>query len=311
MNMNTQAARVIDPILSTHAQGYRNAEMIGHMLFPIADIPVRGMRVIKFGKESFRKLNTRRAPGSRTQRIQYGYASDPVALMQDALEATVAWEIMEEAENVPGINLARGGVNRVLDHIALGREVEIASIAFNASNFGANSKMAMTGSDKWSDPNSDPAKDIKTGKEQVRARIGRYPNKLTLSPAAYNALVEHPKTKEQFKYTSSSSITAEMLARYFDIEGVIVGRAVVLDENAPDDADARDVWANGALLSYTPTGGDFEVPSFGYTYRLRGHPLVEKPYNDRPYKSWIYPVTEDWAPVLTGMDAGFFFQNPT
>ena len=52
-NMNTAEARVIDPILSTHAQGYRNAEYIGHLILPIADIPVRGMRVLKFGKDSF------------------------------------------------------------------------------------------------------------------------------------------------------------------------------------------------------------------------------------------------------------------
>ena len=74
-NMNTAQARVVDPILSTHARGYRNAEFIGHMLFPIVDIPVRGMRVIRFGKESFRKMNTRRAPGAETARVQYGYAS--------------------------------------------------------------------------------------------------------------------------------------------------------------------------------------------------------------------------------------------
>lgn len=29
-NMNTAQARVVDPILSTHARGYTNAEMIGH-----------------------------------------------------------------------------------------------------------------------------------------------------------------------------------------------------------------------------------------------------------------------------------------
>ena len=309
-NMNTAQARVVDPILSTHARGYRNAEFIGHMLFPIVDIPVRGMRVIRFGKESFRKMNTRRAPGAETARVQYGYASDPVALQQDSLEGLVPWENMEEAWKVPGINLASGSIEMVLDVIALGRECEIAALARNPANYGANNKMALAGPDKWSDPDSDPAKDIEEGRQQIRRRIGRYPNQLTLSPPCASVLTNHLKIKEHFKYTSSESLTLEMLAKYFKLERVIEGAAVVLDENAPDDADAEDVWGDDAILSFTPKGSNYRIPSFGYTYRLNGHPLVEKPYDERNRKSWIYPVTEDWSPELVGAEAGFLFEAP-
>lgn len=309
-SMNTSQARVVDPILSTHALGYRNSEFIGHLLFPIVNIPVRGARVLKFGKESFRTLNTRRAPGAETKRIEYGYASDPVALHQDALEGLVPYENMQEAARVPGIDLASGSVEMVLDVIALGREIEIANLARNTSSYGANNKEALSGTDKWTDANSNPARDIEDAKEQVRRRIGRYPNTLTLGSAAFNALKQHPKIKEQFKYTSSDSITVKMLANYFNIETILVGNAVYLPSNAPDNADAVDVWGNDAILSYTPKGSNYRVPSFGYTYRLNGHPMVEKPYPERNRKSWIYPVTEDWAAVLTGADAGFLFKSP-
>lgn len=309
-NMNTNQARVLDPILSTHAQGYRNAEFIAHLLLPIAEIPTRGARILKFGKDSFRKMSTRRAPGAEYKRIQYGYASDPVALHQDALSAVVPFENMEEATQVPHINLARGSVDLVLDVIALGRETEAASLVRNAANYSANNKLALTGSDKWSTADSDPAKDMEEAKEQVRRRIGRYPNLLTLSPAVFNVLKFHPKIKEQFKYTSSESITTVMLAKYFDIDEVIVGKAVALDENASDDADAKDVWGNDAILTYRSKGSNYQVPSFGYTYRLRGYPMVMKPYADDETDSWIYKTKEEWAPVLSGMDAGFLFQSP-
>ena len=62
--VNQRTAGVVDPILSTHARGYRNLEFIGHLLFPRVTVPTRSMRVLKFGKESFRMLNTRRAPGA-------------------------------------------------------------------------------------------------------------------------------------------------------------------------------------------------------------------------------------------------------
>jgi len=76
---------------------------------------------------------------------------------------------------------------------------------------------------------------------------------IRMGPDVFNALNNHPKIKEQFKYTSSESLTAEMLAKYFNIEKVIVGQAVFLAENASDDTDAQDVWGNDAILSYTPT----------------------------------------------------------
>jgi hypothetical protein len=64
------------------------------------------------------------------------------------------------------------------------------------------------------------------------------------------------------------------------------------------------------VLAYVPneTRG-FEEPSFGYTYRLRGHPFVEQPQWDSSKKSWVYGVTFDRLPVLTGADAGFLFKS--
>lgn len=309
-NMNTSQARVIDPILSTHAQGYRNLEFIGHRLFPIVEIPVRGMQVLRFDKTSFRKMNTRRAPGARTERVQFGYASGPVALHQDALEGIVPWEHQEEATRVPGINLAKNGVEDVLNVIALGREMDIAKLVLDPNKYSANNRMSLTGADKWSDPSSDPAKDVKEAREQIRRRTGRYPNQFTMSPPVYNVLSAHPKIKEQFKYTSSDSVTAEMLAKYFEVDEVIVGKAVYLEDSDSDDADAKDVWGEDAVLSFTSKRGDYRTPSFGYTYRLKGHPMVEKPYSERNIKSWVYPVTEDWSPEMTGPDAGFLFRDP-
>lgn len=274
--LNTRTAAVIDPILSTHARGYRNSEFIAHLLFPRVTIPNRSMRVVRFGKEAFRMLNTRRAPGADKKRVQYGYASDPVSLVQDALEGVVPIEHQEEAASVPGIDLGQGAVTMVLDAIDLGYEYEAAQLARTSANYGVNNRVLLAGGDRWTDPVSDPADDIHTAKEAIRRQIGRYPNTLTLGPSAANALKRHPKVKEQFKYTSKDSITTDMLAAYFDVKKVIVGKAVWLPETAADTAMASDVWGDDAILAYVPdTGDNFQVPSYGYTYELRGYPQVE------------------------------------
>ncbi|MDF2141243.1 major capsid protein [Paenirhodobacter sp. CAU 1674] len=308
--LNQRTAAVVDPILSTHARGYRNAEFISHLLFPRVTIPNRAMRVIKFGKEAFRMLNTRRAPGANKKRVQYGYASDPVALVQDALEGIVPIEHQQEAMSIPGIDLGAGAINMVLNVIDLGHEYEAAQLARGAANYDANHKLALVGAERWASDTSDPLADIDEAKEAVRRKIGRYPNTLVLGPSAFKALKRHPKVKDQFKYTSKDSITAEMLAAYFDVAKVIVGKAVWLPENATDETIASDVWGDDAVLAYVPQEGDnFQVPSYGYTYELAGYPQVQAPYFERSNDSWIYPTTAERRVYLTGAEGGFLFQG--
>jgi len=309
-SMNTKQAAVVDPILSTHARGYRNSTFISHELFPRVSIPNRSMRVIKFGKEAFRLLNTRRAPGANKRRIQYGYASDPVSLAQDALEGVVPVEHQEEAESVPGIDLGAGAINMTLDVVDLNLEIEAANLARNVANYDNNHKIVLAGSDRWKSDTSNPKEDFDDAKEVIRQSIGRYPNTLVLGPSAKNALCNHPRIKEQFKYTSKDSISLDMLAAYFEVKKVIVGGAIFLPETSADNTLANDVWGNDAILAYVPEAGDnFQVPSYAYTYELRGYPQVNQPYFENATDSWIYPVKVERRPILVGAEGGFLFKD--
>ncbi len=67
--MTTSQARVVDPILSTVAQGYQNSELIGNALFPHVAVQQRAGKILSFGKESFMAYDTARAPGGPIKRI--------------------------------------------------------------------------------------------------------------------------------------------------------------------------------------------------------------------------------------------------
>lgn len=104
-SLNTNTARVIDPVLSGIAQGYRHAQRVGHVLFPAIDVIARGGRVIEFGRESFFNYRARRAPGADAITIQFGYEGKPFSLEQFSLDVPVPREHAEEATAVPGIDL--------------------------------------------------------------------------------------------------------------------------------------------------------------------------------------------------------------
>lgn len=309
--LNNRTAGVVDPILSTHARGYRNSAFVSEALFPRVPLLTRSAKVIKFGKDDFRRAQTRRAPGADTTRIQFGFGAETVSLVQDALEAVVASEHLQEAAVTPHIDMAKVSINRTLRSIDLGHEIDAAALARNDALYDANHKTTMAGASRWTDATSDPESDIDDAADVIRRSIGVNPNTLLLGPTAGRALRRHAKIKEQFKYTSSRSVTLEMLAQFFDLERVIVGAAVHLPEGTADTSLATNIWGDDAILAYVPAQADSDMgePSYGYTYELTGYPQVEQPYFERRNKSWIYPTTSERRAYLTGVEGGFLFKN--
>lgn len=308
MPMSRANARVVDPVLSRTAQGYKHQDFVGQHLMPFVNVPKSGVRVMKFGKEAFLRYLTRRAPGSKVQRVQFGYASEPIALYQDSLEGVVPREYLRDGEDLPGVNQQITAVNNVMHSIMLGHEVDVAALALDANNYGANNKVTLTpGTDDWVTLNVNVAAQFREYREAIRAKCGVYPNVVVFSPSDWNALAENSDVRERFKYTSADSLTTDMAARYLEVDQVYIGKSVsVVDE----DADFDDIW-NATVLAYVPPESErnIAVPSFGYSYRLENHPMVEEGYYEKSIKSYVYPVEYERRPYLVGMDAGFLIQG--
>lgn len=313
MPQTHQMNRVTDPVLSNIAHGYRQGDYIGEALFPRVCSPRRGARVIRFGKEMFMKHDVRRAPGAKIERAMYGFASEPVAMPQYALSATVPYEWVEESEGVPNVDHERNAVEVTTARLLLSLECEQAALAEDPNNYATDSQVALTGADQWSDPTSNPAQQIREYQQVVRKLIGRKPNVMKIGADVFDALVEHPRVRDQFKHTTADSITVDMLARLFQLDKVVVAQSLVVD---PNDASQtlQEVWnPKSAILAYVPQEGQqIAVPSFGYTYVLRQQNMdmgVESARWDADCKQWVYDVMWDRQPILTSMDAGFLVQD--
>lgn len=298
-------ARVIDPILSEVAQGYQNSEMVGTALFPIVPVAQRGGKIISFGKEDFALYNTQRAPGSGTRRIQFGYTSGSYSLEQHSLEAVAPWEHQQDASTVAKIQLANMAVRKTQNIIALRLEKAQADLATTAASYAAANKTTLSGTSQWSDYSgtSNPAKDIETAKDAIRAQIGKRGNTVVLGAAVWKALRNHPTVVDRLKYTGRDSATPDLLASLFGVDRVLVGDAIYSDASGT----FQDVWGKFVVVAYTRVGSvqDLGEPSYGYTYRLDGAPYVEQGYEDRNAKSDIYPVTDEVSPVLTAAISGY------
>ncbi len=305
--MSAAQARVIDPILTNHARGYVQTDFVGRFLFPAVTMPTRAAKRIEFDRSSFRRRQTRRAPGARIAQLEFGYEGKAVALRQEALRSNIPFEHQQEADAVPGIDLSQTALDIVLAVIALEKEIQQAEVARNAALYPTANKAALTGTDQWDDAASNPQKAISDAVETIRARTGRRPNTLVLGAKVHAALKIHPKILEHYKHTTSATVTSAMIGQYLDIPTVISGDAIY----DTSDTTTVDVWGNDAILAYVPPEQmrNMALPSYGYTYQLAGQPVVEGTKWDDDSKSWYNDVIDEFSAELVGADAGFLFQN--
>ncbi len=304
--MNAKQSRLINPVLTRVARGYKHPKSVGHLLFPDVPVPFRGGQIVQFGKESFKRYKTRLAEGGTRKSVTFGYDGDPYKLHKHALDAQVTEAQLEESA-AAGVDIEVIAVQGVQDIIALDLEIEKAAIARNESNYETSHKTTLSGTSQWSDPTSTPKTQIKAARAAIRAATGFYPNVAILGAQVFEALDEHPAIMERTKYTSSDSVTEEMLAKLWQIEQVASAPAVYVDENG----DFVDVWGKDVILAYVnlSTLKDRGSPSYGYNYQLQGRPVVKKSYFDPKTDSHMHPYEDICAAVLAAPGAGYLIRN--
>ena len=316
MPTSNAGARIIDPILTGIAQGYSSQEFVGHQLFPEVPVAAAGGQIIEFDRDAFRLYTTRRAPGSSTREILFGYSGKPFALANHRLQGVIPREHQRDALAVAGIELDQVGVEGTMRAIRLALEVEQAVLAFTPGNYAAANKSAvLTGATKWSAATGVPLTDVDAGREAIRAACGLYPNVLLMSAPVFNACKNNPNVVSRFQYNGQAAldatqITPAMMAGLFNVAKVVVGAGVYWgDTNLP-----VDIWGNYAVLAFVPqSAGAMRSrydPSFGYTYVMKDHPMAEEPFWDNDKASWKYPVEFERAAVLSGIAAGYIIQTP-
>lgn len=304
------AKTIIDPILSKVVQGYAVPGNVGYELFPSVPVNKSGGKVIEFTDRDFQMYNTLRSPGTNTKRVEVGYEGADYALANHSLEGFVPREKLRDSKlESPSIKLEKRAIQKPWRSMALELEFEQATIASDLSKYDDANKKVFSGTSLWTSPESDPIGDLATGVKAIRTQCGVEPNKLVLSSEAFSALKTHPKILARLGTTvHGKAVTAEALADLFEVETVVVGKAIYFDTETEKTAD---VWGNDAILAYVPTDADLdnEMPSYGFTYEMENHPYVEAKYYDNNAKTWYYPVTHERKPVIAGITAGYLFKN--
>lgn len=306
--ISASGARIIDPVLTAAAHGYRHPQHVAHHLFPEVLCGARGGTRIEFDRTDFRRVNSRRAFGAGTQHVRFGHEGSKFALTHHRLMGVQPVEPAEEAMATAGIDMSMRASDGAQALISLDHEIEASELARSATSYAAGHSHEVGGAAKWSAAAGNPTADVMTAVEMIRQDIGMRPNLLLMGGAVFSRVSTHPAVLQQIRYRPEGTqiASAEDLARMWRIDRVVYGDGIYVDE----DDDTHDIWGNDVIVAYTRIGPiNRAEPSFGYGYRLRGRPLVEQPYHERGTNSWCYPVADEWSPEIVGPDAGYLIRN--
>ena len=307
-----------NPILTSLQLGMGQGTMIAEQLFPRLPQVLSAVSLAQLGDERLRRYNTRRAPGAPTKRVNIKYDGKTYTIDQHSIEVPLPRALLREADESRKLNvgnyldISRIAMVTANDILGLGYELDVAELATTSGTYAAGHVLALAGATKWSAATGTPVTDIRAAADVIRKKIGKRPNKLTLSADAFSAITGNPEVKGYLPNTNLGPASIEQLKTILNVADIVVGDAVWID--ATDVG--QDVWGNNAILAYVPSiggsGGDISLaePGFGFTNVLEGHPFAETPYYENTSKSWVYGATFERRPNVAYNTAAFLFTNP-
>lgn len=257
----------VDQVLTGMSVQYKNASFIANQVLPIVSVKKESDKYFVYDKrDRFAVPNTLRAPKTESKQASWNVDTDTYACEEHALNDLI--DDREYANADKPLDVKRDTIENLTDLLLLAQEKRVADLVFSTTNITNNT--TLVGTDQWSDAeNSDPIGDIVDAKKTVHSNIFLQPNTLILGKEVFDILTQHPDILDRYKWTKEGIITADMLAKLFGFDRVLVGEAGYDSANEGQDEDIDYVWGKDALIAYIEPRPSLRRPSLGYTFQAR------------------------------------------
>lgn len=259
----------VDRPLTGLIVGYKNNAFIADMIFPRfgVDAPT-GIIPKVLQSQWFRNLAKPRTSGSMSTRSGFGVDLTATYLVRRYSHGA---EVLDDDRSMAAMgpfDLDRLSSQMAVNAIRLKRELLFAADLFAASK-GWTDKTGSSDFTQWDDyAASNPGPDVDGWKDAQEALIGAEPRKMVMGKRVASRLRWHPQIVDIMPTTQLRLVTAEVLKAAFDLDEIMVGRAIYTT-SAQGTAEASvsytRIWGNHALLLHAPAPGEMVAPA-GYKF---------------------------------------------
>ncbi len=253
----------VDVALTHVSVAYKNAAFAAELIAPPVAVRKQSGKYFVYDaqRETLRRSDDRRAPGAEANEVDFALSTDSYYCEDHALEAAIPDEERDNAD--PAIQPGIDHTEFLMDKIALNQEIELASLILGDASAPGET---LSGDGQWSSANSDPVAAVEARKSAILAATQLAPNTLVLPYEVFAKVRLHAKVAERFKYVESAAPGVEGLARLFDVERVIVPRALKNTAAPGQAASASFVWGKNAFLCHVPASPAPKRAAFAYTF---------------------------------------------
>lgn len=251
---------------------------IADKVFPL--VPVQHQTDVYFvwsKADFFRDEAQLRADATESAGTGVGLTTQTYSAKVWALHQDIGRQVRANAD--PSVDLDMVSTRQLMQKMLIRRDRIFVSTYLAAGIWGTTitGVAAAPGAGQvyqWSDDaNGDPFADIANGQTAVLQNTGQEPNILVLSWPVYQALRRHPLVIDRIKYTNpafAGKITPQLLAEAFDIEEILVSKAVYNTAKEGQAANMAFVMGKSALLCYRTKAPGIMTPTAGYTFAWSG-----------------------------------------
>jgi hypothetical protein len=271
MPQPTQSDVHVDAILTNISVAYiqKKSNFIAQTVFPVVPVEKQSDKYFIYNKADwFRDEAQLRADATESAGSGYTLTTDNYYADVYAFHKDIGDQVRENTDNP--LNADRDATEFVTQRMMLRQEIQWAQDYFKTGVWGTDSVGGQNFT-TWSDyAGSDPFEDIENGKEQVLQTTGFEVNTLVLGYHVFRKLKNHPDFVDRIKYTSSDAITTGIMARYFEVDRILIAKAIKNTAHEGQTGSYSFTHGSNAWLGYVNPTPSIMQPSAGYVFTWKG-----------------------------------------
>ena len=255
---------------------------IADKVFPVVPVQHQADKYFIFSKDDFfRDEAQQRSDATESAGSGFNLSTASYSAAVWALHKDIGDQVRRNAD--PAIDIDVATTKWLMQKLLIRRDRLFASNYMNSTaTWGSYYTGGSTGTGTtsgstvvyWSDDaNGDPFTDISNAQTSILQNTGYEPNVLVLAYPVYQALRKHPLVIDRVKYTmqaDASKITPQLLAAAFDVDKVVVSKAVYNSAAEGLTGVYSFIVGKNALLVYAAPSPGLQVVSGGYIFGWEG-----------------------------------------
>lgn len=283
---------------------------------PTVYVPRKTDKLVTFDKDDWLRARAdvyEGGPGAKMNILSFGVTDTTFSCVHYENAFAINLDDMNNADEI--IETEQSAAELLAQDMRMTAELDWVTKMFTTSIWGTDN--TLSGTDQWSDyANSDPIGDVDTAVQAILTASGKMANTIVMDYATFRNLKRHPAIIDLLKYSGTGqakNVTAQILAEIFDVERVLVARAINETGVEGETSSVSFIAGDACLVMYVPSVPRKKTPASSYRFVHEGlvgrrQMATRRFYVDQDQATYI-ECNASWDQKVTAASMGYFIND--